>query len=95
MSTESYKVHDKIGKTTKIKGGTTMDYRQRLKETRIDKDLTQEDAAAALETTRQQIYKYENCTQEMTASKLRTLCLYYNVSADYILGLPRGLEWPR
>lgn len=72
-----------------------MDYRQKLKETRIDLDLTQEDAAKALETTRQQIYRYESGLQEMTVSKLKTLCLLYHVSADYILGLPKDLDWPR
>lgn len=72
-----------------------MEYYQRLKETRIDKDIRQEDAAKAMQTTRQQLYKYESGIQEMTVSKLRALCLYYHVSADYILGLPRGLDWPR
>ena len=72
-----------------------MEYYERLKATRIDKDLKQEDTAQALKTTRQQIYKYESGAQEMTVSKLRELCLYYGVSADYILGLPRGMDWPR
>ena len=31
----------------------------------------------------------------MTIGKLKALCLYYHVSADYILGLPKGLDWPR
>lgn len=68
---------------------------ERIKATRIDKDITQEEIAKALSTTRQQIYKYEAGVQEMTLSKLRALCLYYHVSADYILGLPKDLEWPR
>jgi len=72
-----------------------MEYFQRIKAARIDKDLKQEDTARALKTTRQQIYKYENGLQEMTVSKLRDLCLYYNISADYVLGLPHGLDWPR
>lgn len=72
-----------------------MEYFQRIKAARIDKDLKQEDTAKALKTTRQQIYKYENGLQEMTVSKLRDLCLYYNISADYVLGLPHGLDWPR
>lgn len=72
-----------------------MEYFERLKATRIDKDLKQEDAARVIKTTRQQIYKYESGIQEMTVSKLRELCLYYGVSADYILGLPHGLDWPK
>lgn len=72
-----------------------MKIHERIKATRIDKDITQEEIAAELKTTRQQIYKYEAGTQEMTIGKLKTLCLYYHVSADYILGLPKGLDWPR
>lgn len=72
-----------------------MQIHERIKATRIDRDITQEEIAKELNTTRQQIYKYEAGVQEMSISKLRTLCLYYHVSADYILGLPRGLDWPR
>lgn len=72
-----------------------MDFHERLKATREDKDITQEQAANAAGITRRQYIRYEKGEQEMTASKLRELCLYYQVSADYILGLPKGLKWPR
>lgn len=72
-----------------------MSYRQRLKELREDSDLSQTELARILNTTQQQVYKYENQLQEMTVPKLKILCEYYGVSADYILGLPKGLKWPR
>ncbi len=72
-----------------------MEYNERLKDLREDKDLTQQAIAEVLDTTRQQIYKYESGVQEMTVSRLAKLCRFYGVSADYILGLPRGLKWPR
>lgn len=72
-----------------------MEYYERLKQTRIDRDMTQTNAAKKLNTSKQQISIYETGKQEMTVSKLKDLCELYNVSADYILGLPRGLEWPR
>ncbi len=31
----------------------------------------------------------------MTIGRLKELCRLYKVSADYILGLPKGLDWPR
>ena len=34
-------------------------------------------------------------TKQMGIEKLEKLCRYYHVSADYILGLPRDLGWPR
>lgn len=72
-----------------------MQIHEKLKAARIDKDLTQEKVARSINTTTMQIRRYEKGEQEMTISKLKSLCLLYNVSADYILGLPRGLDWPR
>lgn len=72
-----------------------MQTNEKLKALREDRDLTQENIATILGTTQQQIYKYEKGIQEMTIGRLRTLCEYYGVSADYILGLPEGLAWPR
>ena len=72
-----------------------MEIAVKIKSLREDKDLTQQDIADILDTTRQQVYKYENGLQEMTVSRLAKLCRFYGVSADYILGLPKGLQWPR
>ena len=72
-----------------------MEYYERLKAIREDREITQQEVANILQTTRQQIGKYENGQQEMGIYKLKTLCEFYGVSADYILGLPRNLDWPR
>ncbi len=72
-----------------------MQYYERLKQVREDKEKTQKEIAEYLKTTRQQIGKYENGEQQMTVERLKEFCEYYSVSADYILGLPRGLDWPR
>ena len=42
-----------------------------------------------------QIHRWRDGTSEMGIEKLEKLCRYYHVSADYILGLPRDLDWPR
>lgn len=72
-----------------------MEYYKRLQEIRIDRDEKQESIAQILGTTKQQISKYENGINEMTVSKLKVLCEHYQVSADYILGLPKNSKWPR
>lgn len=72
-----------------------MEIHERLKAIREDRDESQSEIAKVIGTTQQQIYKYEKGLQEMTISRLKTLCEYYQVSADYILGLPQGLSWPR
>lgn len=72
-----------------------MEIYERLKAIREDRDESQAEIAKVIGTTQQQIYKYEKGLQEMTISRLKTLCEYYQVSADYILGLPQGLSWTR
>lgn len=72
-----------------------MPYFERLRQVREDHDMTQDDVAAILSTTRQQVSKYETGRQEMTVTKLAALCRALGVFADYLLGLPRGLRWPR
>lgn len=84
-----------ISITTKEGVETVMHYTQRLRDTRTDKDQSQEEIAKALDITRQQYQLYESGKRKLPIDKLKTLCLFYGVSADYILGLPRGLEWPR
>ena len=72
-----------------------MNYYKRLKDIREDNDLTQEDIAQLLETTRQQVSKWENGTQMMGVDKYIKLAKYYNISVDYLLGLidsPRKLK---
>ena len=72
-----------------------MEYNERLKQMREDADLTQRQIGEIIGTTQQQVYKYENGLQEMTVGRLAKLFRFYGVSADYILGLPKGLQWPR
>lgn len=73
-----------------------MEYYQKvIKELREDHDLTQEEIAKKLNIKQVQYWKYETGKQALPIRHLITLCTYYGVSADYILGLPRGLSWPR
>lgn len=64
-----------------------MKYTKRLYELRTDRDLTQEDIAKILKTTKQTYGKYENGKLSLKIEDLETLCHFYNISADYIIGL--------
>ena len=66
------------------------EYAQRLRDLRIDHDKSQAQIAAVLGTSKNQVGKYERGEQEMPIKHLLTLCNYYEVSADYVLGLPQG-----
>ena len=58
-----------------------------IRELREDHDLNQSDVAKVLGTTQQVYSRYENGINELPLRHLITLCGFYHVSADYILGL--------
>lgn len=62
-------------------------YYDRLRDLREDKDLTQTDIANILKTTQQVYSRYENGINQIPVHHLITLCNFYKVSSDYILGL--------
>ena len=64
-----------------------MDVFQRMKDLREDHDLSQEDIAKILQTTREQISKYETGKQMMGVDKYIKLAKFYNVSLDYLTGV--------
>ncbi len=66
-----------------------MEYYERLRALREDRDLTQADIARILGTTQQYYGQYELGKRPLRIDHLKTLCLYYGVSADYILGLSK------
>lgn len=72
-----------------------MQYYQRLKDIREDNDKKQSEIATILQTDQSYYSKYELGKHPLPIEHLRTLCIYYNVSADYLLGLidePRPLK---
>lgn len=62
-------------------------YFERLRDLREDNDLTQADVAGFLNTTQQVYSRYEKGINEIPLHHLVSLCKFYKVSADYILGL--------
>lgn len=66
----------------------------KLYELRTDKDLKQEDIGKILKCTKQAYGLYENGKRALPIEHLKTLAIFYGVSADYILGLPKGLKYP-
>ncbi len=59
----------------------------RLKELREDLDLKQKDIAGYLNIKQNTYSQYENGQRQLPVEVLVKLSRYYNVSADYILGL--------
>lgn len=62
-------------------------YCELLRELRESRDLKQSDIAMVLGTTQQVYSRYETGVNELPLRHLVTLCGFYHVSADYVLGL--------
>ncbi|MBQ8648962.1 MAG: helix-turn-helix transcriptional regulator, partial [Clostridia bacterium] len=58
------------------------------------RDLYQKDIAEILGTTQSYYAQYENGHRPLPIGHLIKLCVFYGVSSDYILGLPKGLNYP-
>lgn len=64
-----------------------MDYRQRLRDMREDHDLSQAEVGKIIHKSQQGYSHIENGRAELKIEDLIALCLYYQVSADYMIGL--------
>lgn len=63
-----------------------------LRGLREDKDLTQQNIADLLKIGRTMYRRYELGETDIPIRHLKSLCLFYGVSSDYLLGLPDGLR---
>ena len=64
-----------------------MDYRRRLRELREDRDYTQTQVGEVLGKSQQGYNHIETCRAELKIDDLVKLCQFYELSADYIIGL--------
>lgn len=64
-----------------------MDYRSRLREVREDRDFTQEEIGKLLHKSQQGYNHIEAGRAELKIDDLILLCRFYNLSADYLIGI--------
>ena len=64
-----------------------MDYRTRLRNVREDRDLTQAEVGKVLNKSQQGYNHIEAGRAELKIDYLVKLCQFYNLSADYLIGL--------
>lgn len=64
-----------------------VDYRTRLRDIREDRDLTQAEIGQLLNKSQQGYNHIEAGRAELKIDDLVKLCRFYNLSADYIIGL--------
>ncbi len=72
-----------------------MQYNQRLRDLREDKDKNQSEIAKVIGTSQSYYAQYENGKRSLPFERAIELARYYNVSLDYLAGLidtPRKLR---
>lgn len=67
-------------------------YLEIIRDLREDNDKTQKEVAEYLGTTQQVYSRYEKGENEIPVRHIIALCRFYNVSADYILGLKENQQ---
>lgn len=71
-----------------------MSYVNKLRELREDRDLSQAQVGKLLNKSQQGYAHLENGKARFSIDDLIKLCEFYEVSSDYILGLPKNLNYP-
>lgn len=69
-----------------------MEYYQKLREIRKKKNKSQEQIARILDISQQSYNRYEHGKPELPIKHLITLCQYYRISADQILGTEQNIN---
>ena len=64
-----------------------MDYRTRMRNIREDRDLTQKQVGEIINKSQQGYNHIETGRAELNIEDLIKLCQFFNVSADYFIGL--------
>lgn len=72
----------------------SLDYIDRLNALRIDHDINQKEIAKLLGCRQSAISKYETRKVPYRIEDIVKLCKFYNVSSDYVLGLPADMPYP-
>ena len=60
---------------------------QNVRKIRMERGYSQLDIAEVLNTTQPQYSKYENGQNEIPVRHIITLCKFYGISSDWLLGL--------
>lgn len=64
-----------------------MELSKKLKELRLERGLTLKQVSSALNLTLSAYSNYEQGIREPSVETIKRICKYFDVSADYLLGL--------
>ena len=68
---------------------------EKIRLLREEKELNQTELGQAVNMTQRRVSYIENDQYEPSVEDLKALCKFFHVSADYLLGFPKNLPYPR
>lgn len=68
---------------------------EKIRLLREEKELNQTELGKAVNMTQRRVSYIENDKYEPSVEDIKVLCKFFNVSADYLLGFPKNLPYPR
>ena len=68
---------------------------EKLRLLREERELNQTELGNAVNMTQRKVSYLESGKYEPSLGDIRALCSYFHVSADYLLGFPKSLPYPK
>ena len=68
---------------------------EKIRLLREEQELNQTELGAAVQMTQRKISYIECGKYEPSIEDIRLFCKYFQVSADYLLGFPKNLPYPK
>ena len=68
---------------------------EKIRLLREDRGPNQTQLGKAVDMTQRKISYMENDKYKPSMEDIKALCKYFNVSADYLLGFPKALPYPK
>ena len=68
---------------------------EKIRLLREEKELNQTQLGNAVNMTQRKVSYIENDQYEPSVEDIKAFCRFFNVSADYLMGFPKHLPYPR
>ena len=75
--------------------GMDMTFGEKLKLLREEQELNQTELGKLLNMTQRKISYLERNQNEPSLQDVKAICAYFRISADYLLGFPKPLPYPK
>lgn len=72
-----------------------MELNEKIKALREDHDLTQKELGKITYMSQRKISHIEKGRTEPNIEDLKMICKTFQISADYLIGLPEGMPYPK